>query len=83
MGETDNYRRCLKFSWFSGYYHRFAKPKKLVSAPILVLPESSKHFILYIDAFCVGLSYVFIKEGRVISYASRKLRLRRIILHMT
>ena len=36
--------------------------KKLVSAPILVLPESSKHFILYIDAFCVGLSYVFCRR---------------------
>ena len=62
MGETDNYRRCLKFSWFSGYYHRFAKPKKLVSAPILVLPESGKRFIVYTDAFCVSLSYVFCRR---------------------
>ena len=26
MGETDNYDGCLKFSWPSEYYHRFAKP---------------------------------------------------------
>ena len=108
MGETDNYDGCLKFSWPSEYYHRFAKPmmkltmkgapfvwtddceasfhtlkEKLVSAPILVLPESGKRFIVYTDASCVGLGYEFIKEGKVISYASRKLSMRRIILHMT
>ena len=57
--------------------------KKLVSAPILVLPESGKHFIVYTDASRVSLGYVFMQEGRVISYASRKLSMRGIILHMT
>jgi len=42
--------------------------KKLVSAPILKLPESGKCFIVYTDASRVGLGYVFIKEGWVISY---------------
>ena len=56
--------------------------KKLVSAPILVLQESGKRFVVYTDASCVGLSYVFIKEGRVISYASKILSMRRIILHV-
>ena len=57
--------------------------KKLVSAPILGLLESNEHFIVYTDASCVGLGYVLMQEGRVISYASRKLSMRRIILHMT
>ena len=57
--------------------------KKLVSAPILVLPESGKHFIVYTDASRVSLGYVFMQKGRVISYASRKLSMRRIILHVS
>ena len=57
--------------------------KKLASAPILKLPESGKCFIVYTDASRVGLGYVFIKEGRVISYASKILSMRRIILHVT
>ena len=34
----------------------------------LKLPESGKRFIVYTDASRVGLGYVFIKEGWVISY---------------
>ena len=72
------------FVWADDYEASSCTPKKkLVSAPTLVLPESGKHFIVYTDASLVGLGYVFIKKGWVISYASRKLRLRRIILHMT
>ena len=48
----------------------------------MVLPESGKRFIVYTDASRVGLGYVFIKEGRVISYASKILSMRRIILHV-
>ena len=48
----------------------------------LKLPESGKRFIVYMDASRVGLGYVFIKEGRVISYASKILSMRRIILHV-
>ena len=54
-----------------------------MSAPILVLLESGKHFIVYTDVSHVSLGYVLIKEGRVISYAPRNLSMRRIILHMT
>ena len=57
--------------------------EKLLSAPILVLPESGKRFIVYTDASRVSLGYVFMQEGRVISYASKMLSMRRIILHMT
>ena len=56
---------------------------KLVSAPILVLLESGKCFLVYMDASRVSYGYVFMQEGRVISYASRKLSMRGIILHMT
>ena len=72
------------FVWADDYEaSSCALKKKLESAPILVLLESGKHFIVYTDASLVGLGYVFIKKGWVISYASRKLSMRRIILHMT
>ena len=56
---------------------------KLVSAPILVLLESGKCFLVYTDASRVSLGYVFMQKGRVIFYASKKLSMRRIILYMT
>jgi hypothetical protein len=47
---------------------------KLVSAPILALPESGKRFIVYMDASRIGLGCVLMPEGRVIAYGSRQLR---------
>jgi hypothetical protein len=51
-----------------------ALKNKLVNAPILALPESGKHFTVYIDASRIGLGCVFIQEGRVIAYGSRQLK---------
>ena len=48
--------------------------EKLVSTPILVLPESGKRFTVYTDASPVGLGCVLMQEGGVNSYASRWLR---------
>jgi hypothetical protein len=47
---------------------------KLVDAPILALPESSKRFTIYTDASHIGLGCVLMQEGRVIAYGSRQLR---------
>jgi hypothetical protein len=46
---------------------------KLVSAPILALPESGKCFTVYMDASRIGLGYGLMQEGRVIAYGSRQL----------
>jgi hypothetical protein len=48
--------------------------ERLVSAPILVLPESGKHYTIYTDSSRTSLSCVLMQEGRVIAYASRQLR---------
>ncbi|WVZ50601.1 LOW QUALITY PROTEIN: hypothetical protein U9M48_001841 [Paspalum notatum var. saurae] len=48
--------------------------EKLVSAPVLALPEPGKHFTVYSDASRVGLGCVLMQEGKVIAYASRQLR---------
>ncbi|WVZ63928.1 hypothetical protein U9M48_013519, partial [Paspalum notatum var. saurae] len=48
--------------------------EKLVSAPVLALPEPGKRFTVYSDASRVGLGCVLMQEGKVIAYASRQVR---------
>nr|GFD10711.1 hypothetical protein [Tanacetum cinerariifolium] len=44
-------------------------------APILALPEGSEDFIVYCDASNKGLGAVLIQREKVISYASRQLKI--------
>ncbi|GJW36756.1 putative reverse transcriptase domain-containing protein [Tanacetum coccineum] len=75
-----------QFLGLAGYYRRFiegfskiAKPMtKLTqkdSAPILALPEGSEDFIAYCDASKKGLGAVLMQREKVISYASRQLKI--------
>ncbi|GJW30904.1 putative reverse transcriptase domain-containing protein [Tanacetum coccineum] len=61
-------------------YANFSKcefwlPKKLCSAPILALPEGSKDFIVYCDASIKVLGPVLMQREKVITYASRQLKI--------
>ncbi|GKE38904.1 putative reverse transcriptase domain-containing protein [Tanacetum coccineum] len=47
----------------------------LVGAPILALPEGSEDFIVYCDASHKGLGSVLMQREKVISYASRQLKI--------
>nr|GFB70148.1 retrotransposon protein, putative, Ty3-gypsy subclass [Tanacetum cinerariifolium] len=47
----------------------------LAGAPILGLPEGSKDFIVYCDASNKGLGAVLMQREKVISYASRQLKI--------
>ncbi|GJX02938.1 putative reverse transcriptase domain-containing protein [Tanacetum coccineum] len=49
--------------------------QKLCSAPILTLPEGSEDFIAYCDASIKGLGAVLMQREKVISYASRQLKI--------
>nr|GFB00071.1 putative reverse transcriptase domain, ribonuclease H-like domain, aspartic peptidase domain protein [Tanacetum cinerariifolium] len=49
--------------------------QKLCSAPILALPEGSKDFIVYCNASNKGLGAVLMQREKVISYASRQLKI--------
>ncbi|GJY41949.1 putative reverse transcriptase domain-containing protein, partial [Tanacetum coccineum] len=49
--------------------------QKLCSVPILTLPEGSEDFIVYCDALIKGLGAVLMKRKKVISYASRQLKI--------
>ncbi|GKB21245.1 putative reverse transcriptase domain-containing protein [Tanacetum coccineum] len=55
-----------QFLGLAGYYR---------SAPILALPEGSEDFVVYCDASHKGLGVVFIQREKVISYASRQLKI--------
>jgi hypothetical protein len=46
----------------------------LVTAPILTLPDLGKRFRVYSDASLVGLGCVLMQDGKVISYASGKMK---------
>ncbi|GKA99515.1 putative reverse transcriptase domain-containing protein [Tanacetum coccineum] len=48
---------------------------KLCNAPILVLPNGPKDFIVYYDALGLGLGGVLMQRGRVIAYAYRQLKI--------
>ncbi|XP_016706933.1 uncharacterized protein [Gossypium hirsutum] len=46
----------------------------LTEAPVLVQPESGKEFVVYSGASLNGLGCVLMEEGKVIAYASRRLK---------
>ena len=48
--------------------------KCLTSAPVLVVPDSAKEFIVCTDASLDGIGAVLMQERRVIAYESRKLK---------
>ena len=64
-----------KFVWSKKCQANFEELKKrLTTAPVLVLPDLSKSFLIYCDASHQGLGCVLMQEGRVVAYASRQLR---------
>nr|GEX18490.1 putative reverse transcriptase domain-containing protein [Tanacetum cinerariifolium] len=66
----------VKFEWGDKQEAAFQLLKqKLCSALILALPEGSEDFIVYCDASNKGLSAVLMQREKVISYASRQLKI--------
>ncbi|KAG7599389.1 Zinc finger CCHC-type [Arabidopsis suecica] len=64
-----------KFQWSEECEKSFSELKAMItSAPVLVLPEEGKPYMVYTDASITGLGCVLIKKGSVIAYASRQLR---------
>lgn len=61
-----------KFHWDEDCEKSFCHLKeRLVTTPILSLPEPGKRFAVYSDASQLGLGCVLIKDDKVIAYASR------------
>nr|GEW99083.1 putative reverse transcriptase domain-containing protein [Tanacetum cinerariifolium] len=61
--------KVRSFLGLAGYYHR------LCNAPVLALLDGLEDFMVYCDASGIGLGYVLIQRGKVIAYASRRLKI--------
>ncbi|GJQ93434.1 putative reverse transcriptase domain-containing protein [Tanacetum coccineum] len=69
-------QKKVKFVWGDKQEAAFQLLKQnLCSAPILALPEGSKDFIAYCEASKKGLGVVLMQREKVISYASRQLKI--------
>ncbi|GKC14053.1 putative reverse transcriptase domain-containing protein [Tanacetum coccineum] len=68
-------QKGIKFDWGEKEENAFQLIKQnLCSELILVLPEGSKDFVVYCDASHKGLGVVLIQREKVITYASRQLK---------
>ncbi|GKE87256.1 putative reverse transcriptase domain-containing protein [Tanacetum coccineum] len=69
-------QKGIKFDWGEKEENTFQLIKqKLCSAPILALPEGSEDFVVYYDASHKGLGVVLMQREKVITYASRQLKI--------
>jgi hypothetical protein len=65
----------VEFNWTQKCQETFeALKEKLTTTPVLVLPHVHKPFSVYCDACYTGLGCVLMKEGRVVAYSSRQLK---------
>ncbi|WVZ84900.1 hypothetical protein U9M48_031870 [Paspalum notatum var. saurae] len=72
---TSLTKKNAKYLWDPKCEEAFTSLKKsLTSAPVLAQPDVTKPFDVYCDASGNGLGCVLMQEGRVIAYASRRLR---------
>jgi ribonuclease HI len=64
-----------KFEWSEACQNSFDElRKRLMTAPVLAMPDIHKSFHIYYDASKQGLGCVLMQEGHVIAYVSRQLR---------
>lgn len=68
-------KKNMKFVWNDKCEASFLKLKKrLKIALVLTLPEPLKPFVVYSDTSKAGLRCVRMQEGKVVAYASHKLK---------
>jgi hypothetical protein len=72
---TSLLEKGREFKWDEKCQDSFDQLKKrLMSPPVLVMPDLQKGFDIYCDACGQGLGCVLMQEGHVIAYASRQLQ---------
>src|SRR4051812_47031382 len=72
---TELLKKDKKFDWTEGCEFSFQElNKRLVTTPILCLPDLEKDFQVYCYASHQGLGGVLMQEGKVVAYASRELK---------
>ena len=75
-GQLDRLtRKGVKFEWTDRCVESFQTLKeKLMSTPVLTLPEGNEGFEVYNDASRQGLGCVLMQHKRVVAYASKQLK---------
>ncbi|KAL4016708.1 hypothetical protein IC575_024365 [Cucumis melo] len=72
---TQLTRKGAPFVWSKACEDSFQNLKqKLVTAPVLIVPDGSGSFLIYSDASKKGLGCVLMQQGKVVAYASRQLK---------
>ena len=72
---TSLLEKGKEFKWDEKCQESFDQLKeRLMSPPVLIMPDLQKGFDIYCDACGLGLGCVLMQEGHVIAYASRQLR---------
>ncbi|KAL0546159.1 hypothetical protein IC582_016065 [Cucumis melo] len=72
---TQLTRKGTPFVWSKACEDSFQNLKqKLVTAPVLTIPDGSDSFVIYSDASKKGLGCVLMQQGKVVAYASRQLK---------
>ena len=75
MPLTQLTRKGHKFLWSETCEKGFQELKKrLTTTLVLTIPQGTEGFAIYFDASKQGLGAVFIQNGKVIAYASRRLK---------
>ncbi|GKC83230.1 putative reverse transcriptase domain-containing protein [Tanacetum coccineum] len=73
---TSLTQKNQKYEWGVDQEEAFQTLKEnLRNAPILSLPDEAEDFVVYYDASNQGLGCVLMQRGKVIAYASRKLKI--------
>ena len=68
-------RKAEKFEWTEKRENNFQELKqRLVTAPMMALPDGKGDFVKCSDASHKGLGCVLMEHGKVIAYMSRQLR---------
>ncbi|GJZ76118.1 putative reverse transcriptase domain-containing protein [Tanacetum coccineum] len=69
-------QKSKTFDWGEEQENVFQTLKdKLCNAPFLALPDGPEDFVVYFDAFGLGLGCVLMQINKVIAYASRQLKI--------
>ncbi|KAL0537615.1 hypothetical protein IC582_026598 [Cucumis melo] len=72
---TQLTKKGAPFVWSKACEDSFQNLKqKLVTAPVLTVPDGSGSFVIYSDASKKGLGCVLMQQGKVVPYASRQLK---------
>ncbi|KAL0539789.1 hypothetical protein IC582_024007 [Cucumis melo] len=72
---TQLTRKGAPFVWSKACEDSFQNLKqKLVTAPVLTVPDGSGSFVIYSDASKKGLGCVLMQQGKLVAYASRQLK---------